>query len=40
MIIGYDAKRVLRNGTGLGAYGRTLVTDMPSLVSDDTPLLL
>ena len=40
MIIGYDAKRVLRNGTGLGAYGRTLVTDMSSLVSDDTSLLL
>ena len=28
MIIGYDAKRIVRNGTGLGNYGRTLVTDI------------
>ena len=28
MIIGYDAKRIARNGTGLGSYGRTLVNDI------------
>lgn len=31
MIIGYDAKRIVRNGTGLGSYGRTLVNDMVRL---------
>ena len=28
IIIGYDAKRIVRNGTGLGNYGRTLVNDI------------
>ena len=28
LIIGYDAKRIVRNGTGLGSYGRTLVNDL------------
>ena len=28
MIIGYEAKRIVRNGTGLGSYGRTLVNDI------------
>ena len=28
MIIGYDAKRIVRNGTGLGSYGRTLVNSL------------
>ena len=28
MRIGYDAKRIARNGTGLGSYGRTLVNDL------------
>ena len=28
IIIGYDAKRIVRNGTGLGSYGRTLVNDL------------
>ena len=28
LTIGYDAKRVVRNGTGLGSYGRTLVNDL------------
>ena len=23
--IGYDAKRIVKNGTGLGSYGRTLI---------------
>ena len=27
-IIGFDAKRIVRNGTGLGGYGRTLVNDL------------
>ena len=27
-LIGYDAKRIVRNGTGLGNYGRTLVNDI------------
>ena len=28
MIIGFDAKRIVSNGTGLGSYGRTLVNDL------------
>ena len=28
IIVGFDAKRVVRNGTGLGAYGRNLVNDL------------
>ena len=28
MIVGYDAKRIVRNGTGLGSYGRTLVNSL------------
>ena len=28
LIIGYDAKRIVRNGTGLGNYGRTLINDI------------
>jgi glycosyltransferase involved in cell wall biosynthesis len=27
-LIGIDAKRIVRNGTGLGSYGRTLVNDL------------
>ena len=27
-IIGFDAKRIVRNSTGLGSYGRTLVNDL------------
>jgi glycosyltransferase involved in cell wall biosynthesis len=27
-IIGFDAKRIVHNGTGLGSYGRTLVNDL------------
>ncbi len=30
-IIGFDAKRIVRNGTGLGSYGRTLVNDLAAL---------
>lgn len=28
LTIGFDAKRIVRNGTGLGAYGRTLINDL------------
>jgi len=28
LIIGYDAKRIVSNATGLGSYGRTLVNDI------------
>ena len=38
MIIGFDAKRIVRNGTGLGSYGRTLVNDLARL--DDMQLFL
>jgi len=31
LIIGFDAKRIVRNGTGLGSYGRTLVNDLAEL---------
>jgi len=37
-IIGFDAKRIVRNGTGLGNYGRTLVNDLAAL--DDFDLRL
>mgnify|MGYP002623959388 CR=1 FL=1 len=40
MIIGYDAKRIVRNRTGLGAYGRTLVNDLAAAAPRDTELLL
>lgn len=30
-VIGYDAKRIVKNGTGLGSYGRTLVNDLATL---------
>ena len=30
-IIGFDAKRIVKNGTGLGSYGRTLVNDLATL---------
>ena len=36
LIIGYDAKRIVRNRTGLGSYGRTLVND---IAADDSLLL-
>ena len=40
MIVGIDAKRVVRNGTGLGSYGRTLVNDLIRLGDDDMQLRL
>jgi len=39
LIIGYDAKRIVRNGTGLGNYGRTLVNDI-ARCGGTVPLLL
>ena len=38
IIIGFDAKRIVRNGTGLGSYGRTLVNDLAA--DDDLQLRL
>lgn len=39
-IIGYDAKRIVRNGTGLGNYGRTLINDLAAVVPGDWQLRL
>lgn len=38
--IGFDAKRLVRNGTGLGNYGRTLVGDLSVAVPSGWRLLL
>lgn len=38
--IGFDAKRIVRNRTGLGAYGRTLVNDLSLSAPAGTELLL
>ena len=40
IVIGYDAKRLVRNATGLGNYGRTLVNDVALAVPDDWQLRL
>ena len=32
MKIGLDAKRIVRNGTGLGSYGRNLANDLACLL--------
>ena len=40
MHIGFDAKRIVRNVSGLGNYGRTLVNDLDGIVGDDTTLCL
>jgi glycosyltransferase involved in cell wall biosynthesis len=39
-IIGFDAKRIVRNATGLGNYGRTLVNDLATVVPGDWQLRL
>ncbi len=31
IVVGFDAKRIVRNGTGLGSYGRTLVNDLTAV---------
>ena len=40
MNIGLDAKRIVRNASGLGNYGRTLVNDLCNIVDHDTMLHL
>ena len=40
MIIGYDAKRIVCNKTGLGSYARTLVNDLAEAVTPDVTLNL
>ena len=40
MIIGFDAKRIVRNNTGLGNYCRTLINDMIRLNDSNMKLLL
>lgn len=35
LVIGLDAKRIVRNGTGLGSYGRTLVNDLAARADGD-----
>lgn len=40
MIIGFDAKRIVRNFTGLGSYSRTLVNDLSAIVPKGTSMLL
>jgi len=40
MVVGLDAKRIVRNGTGLGSYGRTLVNDLIRLGDGDMSLRL
>lgn len=39
MRIGYDAKRIVGNRTGLGSYGRTLINSIAALESGDELLL-
>lgn len=36
LTIGYDAKRAVRNGTGLGNYCRTLLNDIGNIDKEDT----
>lgn len=38
--VGLDAKRIVRNSTGLGAYGRTLVNDIVAHAPEDIKLSL
>ena len=40
MIIGFDAKRIVRNNTGLGNYCRTLINDMIRCNDSNMKLLL
>ena len=40
MIIGFDAKRIVRNGTGLGSYSRSLVNNLIVQCPEDTELRL
>lgn len=38
IIVGLDAKRIVRNGTGLGSYGRTLANDLKAFQQLDLRL--
>lgn len=40
MKIGFDAKRIVRNATGLGSYARTLVNDLSAIAPDGCQLCL
>ena len=40
MIIGLDAKRIVRNGTGLGSYGRNLANALAAIAPADLQLRL
>ena len=40
MIIGYDAKRIVCNRTGLGSYARTLINDLSEVITPDIKLNL
>ena len=40
MKIGFDAKRIVRNASGLGNYGRTLVNGLAAIADDDLALYL
>lgn len=40
MRIGFDAKRIVRNGTGLGSYARTLINDLSAVAPGDCELRL
>ena len=40
MRIGFDAKRIVHNNTGLGSYARTLVNDLAEIVDAGTELRL
>jgi len=40
LTLGYDAKRIVRNATGLGSYARTLVNDLVVAGGDDIRLRL
>ena len=40
MIIGFDAKRIVRNGTGLGSYGRNMINCLADIAHPKDRLLL
>lgn len=40
MIIGFDAKRIVCNKTGLGSYSRTLINDLSQIITPDITLNL
>jgi glycosyltransferase involved in cell wall biosynthesis len=38
--VGYDAKRIVRNATGLGSYGRTLINSLSSIPGNELDMYL